>query len=119
MANLPGAKFTGRTLPDLRTLDGPMPGIATPKSGRRVSVSVAGVALDATGITVVGTIDGDSIANVGMSLSNDPGDVTYEVRVSPAVGVGPATVEFEVTSPSATAGATADVTVDAIAERDL
>jgi len=119
MANLPGAKLPGRTLPDLRTLDGPMPGIATPKSGRQVSVSASGVALDATGVTEVGTVEGDSIANIDVSLSSDPGDVTYEVRVSPEVGVGPATVEFEVTDPSATGGATADVTVDAIAERDL
>lgn len=119
MSNLPGAKLPGRTQPDLRTLDGPMPGIATQKSGRVVSASVAGVALDETGVTEVGTVEGDSITDASVTLSEDPGDVTYEVRVSPTVGVGPATVEFEVTDPSATAGTTADVTVDAIAERDL
>lgn len=119
MANLPGTRTPGRTQPGLRSPNAAQPGLDTPKSGDHESVTATGVALDATGVTQVGTVDGDRVSSVGTTLSNDPGDVEYVVTVTPTVGVGPATVEFEVTNASATADSTADVTVDAIVERDL
>lgn len=106
-------------MPGLQTPGASLPGQETQKSGRQESVTATDVALDATGVTQVGTIDGDRVLEKSVTLSNDPGDVSYVTRIVPTVGVGPATVEFEVTSASATSGATSDVTVDAIAEREL
>ena len=119
MNNLPGQTTPGRTQPDLRTLDAPQPGLNAPKSGRRETVSAADVALDATGVTTIGTVDADRVTVSTVALASDPGDVVYDIRVLDAVGVGAATVEIEVTDPSETGGATSDVTVDAIGERDL
>jgi hypothetical protein len=117
-----------------------MPGRRTPGGADEQELSATGVAIDATGTTTVGDVEGDRTQVVAVEVTptaadfdfnvNHDGSPIYDSAQSPAaaeaesfggqgdaiVVVGATTVEFEVTSASGTGGATADVNVTALGD---
>ena len=134
----------GRTRPGTRTPSQPEPDLSTPGGTDQPSVSATGVAVDATGTTTVGTVEGDRVKVFAVTVDATAADFDFNLNVdgepafaadqSPAstdaevfetddeeavtyLAVG-TDIVFEVTSASSTGGATADVTVDTVVETE-
>lgn len=134
----------GRTRPGTRTRAQPSPDLSTPGGTDQPSVSATGVAVDATGTTAVGTVEGDRVKVFAVTVDPTAADFDFNLNVDGepvfAADQSPAAAEaetfetedeaaitylavgtdivFEVTSASATGGATADVTVDTAVETE-
>lgn len=134
----------GRTRPGTRTPAQPAPDLSTPGGTDTPSVSTTGVAVDATGTTAVGTVEADRVKVFAVTVDPTAADFDFNLNVDgePAFAAdqSPAAAEaegfttddeaaitylavgtdivFEVTSASGTGGATADITVDTVAESE-
>lgn len=129
-------------MPSLNTPGHDRPGYLFPGDVDVTELSATGVAVDATGTTTLGSVDGDRDIVVTVTVNptaadfdftvNADGDEVFTVTQSPAdtseasynpddednvvVDSTPTDIVFEVTDPSATGGATADVTVEVHSE---
>jgi len=138
----PGANTPGRDTPGLRTPAFDHPGARTPGDGEPSSPDADGVAVDSTGTTTLGSVDGDRDTTVEVVVNATATDFNFQAYVggeslfdsaqSPSgtaaesftpsgdanavTGAGSKDVVFEVTSASASGGANADVDVNVVSE---
>lgn len=138
----PGDATPGRFTPGLRTPQLDYRGHRAPGDAEPTTVSATGVAVDATGTTNLGTVDGDRDLTLEVRVNATAADFNFQVSVGgenvfssaqspsgtteeafyPALTLAAITsatdedVVFEVTSVSGTGGATTDVDVDLVSD---
>lgn len=130
----------GRRTPGLASPQFDQPGRRTPGDGEPSAPAETGVAVDATGTTTLGTVEGDRDQVQVVTVNGTAADFDFQVTVGDTAVFDTAQspgstneetfqpdtatftaaededVVFEVTSASATGGATADVTVDVVSD---
>ena len=138
----PGSALRGRHGPGRGSPGMGTRGPTVPKGGSDESVEQTGIAVDSTGQTNIGTVGGDRTTVYEVTVTPDAADFDFNVTVdgetvfenaqSPdaaaeesfdpdgdgefVVKAGDGDVVFDVSSASATGGATADVSVEARGE---
>lgn len=134
----------GRLTPDTRTPAQPTPDLSTPGGDGSRTVSTDDVEIDSTGTTSVGSVDADRVEVYEVAVTPEESDFDFNVNVdgepvfrsdqSPDAAEeerffpddeerftylsGDTDIEFEVTSASGEADATADVDVKAVTESE-
>lgn len=135
----------GRDTPGLRTPGAAMPGYDFPGSVAVLALAQAGVAIDATGTTTLGTVEGDRDRVAEVSVNATQTDFNFQVTIGgvavfdsaqtvsstdeetfavpvdagTTVGTGDEDVAIEITSASGTTDAAADVTATVHSQEEL